>query len=57
MQIRVELNPLDIEAYNLMGMIYLQHKESKAKAQQCFNCVLSLSPSNLVARHGLTSCD
>ena len=24
---RIELNPLDIEAYNLMGMIQLQHNQ------------------------------
>ena len=54
---RIELNPLDIEAYNLMGMIELQHNRDLEKARRCFEATLTLSPFNLVAKSGISQID
>ena len=57
LEIRVSLNPLDVEAYNLMGMIHLQHQRSLSLARASFGAALALSPGSPVARSGLSACD
>lgn len=48
----LELNPLDVEVYNFMAMVYLQTQEL-VRARQCFEAAASLSPANEVAKSGL----
>lgn len=56
LQLRVEMNPLDVEAYQLMGMIHLQHNRSLSQARAAFSAALSLSPGSPVAKSGLSAC-
>lgn len=52
LQRRMALNPIDIEAYNMAGLINLQRKDGKA-ARRCFAAALALSPRNPAALAGL----
>lgn len=53
LQRRIELNPMDVEGYTLMGMIHMQHSSSPALARDAFEAALTLHPNSTAAKSGL----